>query len=82
MGRLAGGIAHEFNNLLTVIGGYSELLLSRLEGDECHVEEISGAANRAAGLTRQLLAFGRKQVARPELLDLNEMIEHLEGMIR
>jgi signal transduction histidine kinase/CheY-like chemotaxis protein len=83
VGRLAGGIAHEFNNLLTAIGGYSELLLARLHGEERqHADEISAAANRAAQLTRQLLAFGRKQVARPELLDLNEMIEHLEGMIR
>jgi signal transduction histidine kinase len=82
VGRLAGGIAHEFNNLLTAIAGYGELLLTRVDGDERHhVEEINAASARAATLTRQLLAFGRKQVARPVVLDLNEVLEELDGAI-
>ena len=85
VGRLAGGVAHDFNNLLTVIMGYSEHLLSRLGADDPHrkeVEEIRKAGNRAAALTRQLLAFSRRQVLQPEVLDLNRVIQELEMMLR
>jgi signal transduction histidine kinase len=75
VGRLAGGVAHDFNNLLGVITGYSELLLKDLGPQHPgwkRVEQIQKAAERAAGLTRQLLAFSRKQVLQPRILDLNE----------
>ena len=74
VGRLAGGVAHDFNNLLTVILGYCELLLADLEPDDprqADIAEIQKAGTRAAGLTRQLLAFSRKQIIEPTLLDLN-----------
>ena len=74
VGRLAGGVAHDFNNLLTVILGYCELLLDDLEPDDprqADIAEIQKAGTRAAGLTRQLLAFSRKQIIEPTLLDLN-----------
>jgi len=85
VGRLAGGVAHDFNNLLTAIFGYSEILLSKLEaGSEAHdaATEIHRAAQRAADLTRQLLAFSRKQELNPETLDLNAIISDLESMLR
>jgi len=74
VGRLAGGVAHDFNNLLTAISGYSDLLLHRLPAYSTlrrDVEEIRRAGDRAAGLTRQLLAFSRRQVLQPRILDLN-----------
>jgi len=85
IGRLAGGIAHDFNNLLTAITGYADLLLMRLgRADPLRrdVEEIKKAGERAASLTRQLLAFSRKQMLRPEILDLNRVISDMEGMLR
>jgi PAS domain S-box-containing protein len=85
VGRLAGGVAHDFNNLLTVITGYGELLLSRLGEDDPRrkeAEEIRKAGNRAAALTRQLLAFSRRQVLQPEVLDLNRVVRELETMLR
>jgi signal transduction histidine kinase len=77
MGRLAGGVAHDFNNLLTVIKGHSGLLLERLrEGDPLgeNTQQIAKAADRAASLTRQLLAFSRMQVLQPKVLDLNALV--------
>jgi CheY-like chemotaxis protein len=85
VGRLAGGVAHDFNNLLTVITGYSDILLQRLGlGDALRrqVEEIKKAGERAAGLTSQLLAFSRKQVAQPKAVDLNEAVAGLASMLR
>ena len=85
VGRLAGGVAHDFNNLLTVITGYSDLLLSRLGEDDprrVETEEIRKAGDRAASLTRQLLAFSRRQVLQPEVLDLNRVVRELETMLR
>ncbi len=77
VGRLAGGIAHDFNNLLMVISGYSEFLLGQL-GDEPtlrgHAQEIANAAGRATSLTRQLLAFSRKQMLAPKIVDLNSVV--------
>jgi signal transduction histidine kinase/FixJ family two-component response regulator len=84
VGRLAGGIAHDFNNLLTVILGYSGLLTrSKLE-KVAHerIEEINKAAQRASSLTRQLLAFSRKQVLKPEVLDINSLVEGTGKMLR
>ncbi len=84
VGRLAGGIAHDFNNLLTVIIGYSDMI-SRKGGLDARVtervEEIHKAAVRAASLTRQLLAFSRKQVLKPQVLDLNELVDGLSKML-
>ncbi|HSE06782.1 MAG TPA: response regulator, partial [Methylomirabilota bacterium] len=85
MGRLAGGVAHDFNNLLTVITGRSVLLLSRLTADDPlrrSVEQIQKTADRAAALTRQLLAFSRKQVLQRKNLDLNTTVEEISAMLR
>jgi two-component system, cell cycle sensor histidine kinase and response regulator CckA len=84
VGRLAGGVAHDFNNLLTVILGYCELLLADLDpGDPLHADmaEIHNAGTRAAGLTRQLLAFSRKQIVEPAPLDLNAVIIDIRPML-
>ncbi len=85
VGQLAGGIAHDFNNLLTAINGYSELSLARKTADDRlrhNLEEIKKAGNRAASLTRQLLAFSRKQMLQPKVLDLNSVMSDLEKMFR
>ena len=85
VGRLAGGIAHDFNNLLTIISGYTELAVSRphLPGDaRSDIERIENAAGRAAGLVRQLLAFSRKQVLQPKILDLNQIVLNLDTLLR
>ncbi|MCZ7648438.1 MAG: PAS domain S-box protein [Planctomycetota bacterium] len=85
VGQLAGGVAHDFNNLLTVINGYSRLALDRAAGDEAlrkQLEHIGQAGDRAAALTRQLLAFSRKQVLRPEVLDLNGIVRRMDEMLR
>jgi PAS domain S-box-containing protein len=80
IGRLAGGVAHDFNNLLTVIAGYAEILLAR-DGDSEEVAEIARAAGQAASLTRQLLAFSRRQVLHPKVVDLNEIVAGMETML-
>lgn len=85
IGQLAGGIAHDFNNLLAVIMGYSELMMVKLPPNEPmrkEAEEIGHAANRAAGLTRQLLAFSRKQTVQPVVLDLNMIVAGMDEMLR
>jgi two-component system cell cycle sensor histidine kinase/response regulator CckA len=84
VGRLAGGIAHDFNNLLTAIAGYSEFLIGGL-GDEKlrrHAQEINKASARAAALTGQLLAFSRRQVLQPRVLDLNAVVSDMDMMLR
>jgi two-component system cell cycle sensor histidine kinase/response regulator CckA len=84
IGRLAGGVAHDFNNLLTTITGYSGLLLNSLDdGDPLRgdLEEIMKATRRAASLTRQLLAFSRKQVLQPQSLDLNALVSDVGKML-
>jgi two-component system cell cycle sensor histidine kinase/response regulator CckA len=85
VGRLAGGIAHDFNNLLTVIRGYSQLALRRLSADDplrAHIEQVIKASERAAALVSQLLAFSRKQVMQPKVLDLNVIVAEVEKMLR
>ena len=85
VGQLAGGIAHDFNNLLTAITGYSELSMKRLRAEDpllSNLQEIKKAGDRAASLTRQLLAFSRKQVLQPKVLDLNLVVLDLEKMLR
>jgi len=85
VGQLAGGVAHDFNNLLTVIKTYSELLLDQIDGTNPFREDlvaIHRAAGRAASLTRQLLAFSRKQVLQPKVLNLNAVAGGLEPMLR
>jgi len=84
VGALAGGIAHDFNNLLNIIIGYNSLISAEVRpGDALagYTEKIGHAAARAAGLTRQLLAFSRRQVLRPEVLDINELIRDLSQML-
>ncbi len=85
IGRLAGGIAHDFNNLMTVISGYSQLSLSELkEGDPLreNLKEIKNATERAAGLTRQLLAFSRRQILNMKWVNLNNILQDLDKMLR
>jgi two-component system, cell cycle sensor histidine kinase and response regulator CckA len=84
IGRLAGGVAHDFNNLLTVILGFCELLLTDLGTDDprhADIAEIEKAGARGAGLTRQLLAFSRKQIIEPTLLDLNAVVAGMQVML-
>lgn len=84
VGRLAGGIAHDFNNLLTVIKGYSELMLDDLDSADPlrhEVDEVKKAADRAASLTRQLLAFSRQQVLAPKILDLNVVVHNMDKLL-
>jgi signal transduction histidine kinase/ligand-binding sensor domain-containing protein/CheY-like chemotaxis protein len=85
LGRLAGGVAHDFNNLLTVINGYSEMALENVRADEpvhAQLSEIKKAGERAADLTRQLLAFSRRQVLQTRVLDLNEIVREMGTMLQ
>ena len=85
IGRLASGVAHDFNNLLTTIGGYSSLALLLFSADDpCreYLEEIQRAGERGASLTKQLLALGRKQAHAPRLLDINALLDDLDGLLR
>ena len=85
VGRLAGGVAHDFNNLLTSILGHSDLMMMRLRpGDPLvgDIKEIIKAANRATDLTRQLLAFSRKQIMQPRILNLNAIISDMKKMLQ
>lgn len=85
IGRLAGGVAHDFNNLLTVINGYGDLLLQRVSTSDPirkPLAEIKKAGQRAAELTQQLLAFSRKQITLPKVLNLNEVIRDVEDLLR
>ena len=84
LGRLAGGVAHDFNNLLTVMGGYVSLCKGRLANDHPilpWLDQIENAAERSAGLTRQLLAFARRQTAEPRVLQLNDAITDLKFLL-
>jgi PAS domain S-box-containing protein len=85
LGRLAGGVAHDFNNLLVVINGYSDFVLKRLKTDDplyLPAQEINKAGERAASLTKQLLAFSRKQIIEPRPLDLNTIVNDAERMFQ
>ncbi len=85
VGRLAGGVAHDFNNFLTAILGYTELLLHAMPPDDANrsdVEEIKKAGGRAARLTQQLLAFSRRQVLQPTVIDVNALVTDMENMLR
>lgn len=85
IGQLAGGIAHDFNNLLTTISGYCQLLQMRIPQEDpnlANVMQIVKAAERAANLTGQLLAFGRRQMLQPKVLDLNQVVTGMQGLLR
>jgi two-component system, cell cycle sensor histidine kinase and response regulator CckA len=85
IGQLAGGVAHDFNNILTAIGGYSDLLLRQVPQNSTlfpSLREIRRATDRAASLTRQLLAFSRKQVLEPRIIDLNVVVSDMDKMLR
>ena len=84
LGRLAGGVAHDFNNLLTVISGFNAMAMEELNDHPellAHLQEVKGAAERAADLTRQLLAFSRRQVSQPKLLNLNNLVENIRNLL-
>ena len=85
LGQLAAGVAHDFNNILSVIMGYSELMTEELGADsplQTHAEQIKHASERAAGLTRQLLVFSRKQAVQPVVLDLDSLVRDFDKMLR
>jgi len=85
IGRLAGGVSHDFNNLLTAINGYAQLLMTAIDERDPildYAREIKKAGDRAASLTRQLLAFSRKQVLQPKMLDLNDIVADMNKMLR
>ena len=85
LGRLAGGVAHDFNNLMTAVTGYSDLALAKLSQNHplrAGIEQIAKAGERAASLTRQLLVFSRHQVLKPKVVDLNLIVIETEKMIR
>ena len=85
VGMLAGGVAHDFNNLLTIISGYSQLILNNVPSDDPNrhfAEQILRAGDRAAALTKQLLAFSRRQVLQPKVLDLNRLVAGLGAMLQ
>ena len=85
VGRLAGGVAHDFNNLMTVVIGHSDLMLMRLSKEDPlynNVEEIRKAGERAASLTQQLLAFSRKQILKSKVINVNEIITNMKNMLR
>jgi signal transduction histidine kinase/CheY-like chemotaxis protein len=85
VGRLAGGVAHDFNNLLTVILGYGEILREHVKNDPRALEyadEVSSASRRAASLTSQLLAFSRRQISVPRVVDLNQVVRNVDKMLR
>ena len=85
IGRLAGGIAHDFNNLLTVITGYTQMAIESLGADHplySDLKEVRSAAERAAALTRQLLAFSRQQVLEPRIINLTQVVHEMENMLR
>jgi PAS domain S-box-containing protein len=84
IGRLAGGVAHDFNNLLTVILGYAQVLADKLPAGRLadSTVQIKSAAERAAGITQQLLAFSRKQVRSPRIIDLNDIVLNLDSLLR
>ena len=84
IGRLAGGVAHDFNNLLTVISGYGEMIIKETAHEpslQSKAEAICAAAERAAVLTRQLLAFSRRQLVQPRIVDLNDVVVKMEQML-
>jgi PAS domain S-box-containing protein len=85
VGRLAGGVAHDFNNMLTVISGYNQMILDQLSAPDPlrgYAEEILKASDRAAALTNQLLAFSRRQIVQPRVFDVNMVLLHTEKMLR
>ena len=85
VGRLAGGVAHDFNNILTVINGYGDILLTALPPGDPHRDALAAirdAGERAAGLTSQLLAFSRKAIVEPKVIDLNDVVEQLARLMR
>ncbi len=85
VGLLAGGIAHDFNNLLTVINGYTDIMLSKIDKDDAlfkYLQQVKKSGKRASGLTRQLLAFSRKQILEPEVININDLIFDMGKMLR